>query len=321
MKKMVAILLITALAVGCSDRGGPASSAYTADPSIVASAPQSQETPTVSAQPGEDGESQTTQNTPQKEPYPTPNAYLTQLVEQAAAAFLTEDMSEYERTKAAFDYMLENTAINEPVGQELWRLHSNAEQAIPFVEQRAISPLRFGIGMCEDYAAAMTMLLRGLGLQAEYVPGLTYSLEGNLVDHAWTLVCIDGVWYHLDSQLEDNISARRGMVRYRYFLKSDATLLSSHLWGERLIDSGLLSSAQNAELAAGYIAPECPQDYPTPEPYRLSNTQTPDLNELKAQVRQEMNSYQAEHGALPPMQLNTIPPVFGLQGYGPADEG
>lgn len=72
--------------------------------------------------------------------------------------------------------------------------------------------------MCEDYAAALTLLLREMGLEAAYVPGLTYSAEGNLVDHAWTLVKVDGVWYHLDSQLEDAIS-RRGSVGYRYFLR------------------------------------------------------------------------------------------------------
>lgn len=111
--------------------------------------------------------------------------------------------------------------------------------------------------MCEDYAAALTLLLRGMGLEAQYVPGLTYSAEGNLVDHAWTMVKIDGVWYHLDSQLEDNIS-RRGSVRYRYFLKGDATLSGSHRWGQNLIASGLLTPEQNAEIAESYLPPCLP---------------------------------------------------------------
>lgn len=135
-------------------------------------------------------------------------------------------MSEFEKSKAAFDYMLLHTDIGEPVLSDLWRIHGGREEAIPFLEQRALSPLRFGIGMCEDYAAALTLLLREMGLQALYVPGLTYSAEGHLVDHAWTMVQIDGIWYHLDSQLEDSIS-RHGMIRYKYFLRGDATLSSS----------------------------------------------------------------------------------------------
>ena len=112
------------------------------------------------------------------------------------------------------------------------------------MEQRALSPLRFGVGMCEDYVAALTLLLRDMGLRAEYVPGLIYSVEGHLVDHAWTIVQIDGVWYHLDSQLEDNISCR-GSVRYRYLLNSDTTRAASHRWGQNL--------KQNAQIVQNYL--------------------------------------------------------------------
>ncbi|WP_195282401.1 transglutaminase domain-containing protein [Harryflintia acetispora] len=250
----------------------------------------------------------------------TANPYIGELIRNTADKLVRPGMTEYERAKAAFDYMIENTVLDDPVGQDLWRVHGGGEEPIPFVEQRALSPLRFGVGMCEDYAAALTMLLRGLGLEAEYVPGLTYSLEGHLVDHAWTMVRIDGVWYHLDCQLEDNIS-RHGTVRYRYFLKSDATLSASHLWGQRLISSGLLTREQNAELAAHYLAPDCPKDYATPEPHPLKEGVAPDLKALREQVREEIAAYEAENGPLPPMELNTTPPVFGLNGFGPADEG
>ena len=245
--------------------------------------------------------------------------YLQQLVEDTVEQLVTPEMSEYERTKAAFDYMIEHTYLDEPIGLNLWQIYGGGEP-IPFVEQRAISPLRFGVGMCEDYAAALTLLLRGMGLEAEYVPGLTYSEEGHLVDHAWTVVRIDGVWYHLDSQLEDNIS-RHGYVRYRYFLKGDATLASSHRWGQNLMDSGLLSQEQNAEIAENYLTPSCPQDYPTPERHTLEDQPEPDLEALRAQAEEEVAAYEEEYGPLEPMQLNTTPPVFGLDGYGPADEG
>lgn len=246
--------------------------------------------------------------------------YLAGLIFDIVEEISTPEMSEYERAKAAFDYMIRNTYLDEPIGLNLWRIHGGGEQPIPYLEQRALSPLRYGVGMCEDYAAALTLLLRGMGLQAEYVPGLTYSAEGHLVDHAWTMVQIDGVWYHLDSQLEDNIS-RRGSVRYRYFLKSDTSMSASHRWGQNLIDSGLLTPEQNAQIAQNYLLPVCPQDYPTPERLELGETPVPDVEALRREAEDEIIAWERENGPLPQMELDTIPPVFGVAGYGPADEG
>ena len=251
---------------------------------------------------------------------PAEPAYLDQLVAQTVAKFATPDMSEYEKAKAAFDYMIENTILDEPLGLELWRVHGGGDTPIPFLEQRALSPLRFGVGMCEDYAAAFTMLLRGMGLEAQYVPGLTYSAEGHWVDHAWVIAKIDGVWYHLDCQLEDNIS-RHGAIRYRYFMKSDATMAGSHRWGQNLIDSGFLTTEQNAELAQNYLYEPCPQDYPTPPRHTLEETIMPDIAAIQAEAAAEMAAYEQANGPLAPMELNRIPPVFGLDGYGPSDEG
>lgn len=246
--------------------------------------------------------------------------YLRELVQRTAESITQPGMGEYQRAKAAFDYMIRHTAMAEPVGLSLWRVHGGGEQPISFLEQRAISPLRFGVGMCEDYAAALTLLLQGMGLEARYVPGLTFSAEGNLVDHAWTVVKIDGSWYHLDCQLEDNIS-RHGTVRYRYFLRGDDTLAGSHRWGQNLIAAGLLTDAQNAEIAEMWTPPPCPQDYPTPQRWPFESDPAPEPAALAAQADREIAAWEEKNGPLPPMTLNTIPPVFGLEGYGPADEG
>jgi len=246
--------------------------------------------------------------------------YLRQLAASIAGELASSQMSEYERTKAAFDYMITHVSMGEPIGSELWRVHGGGDTPVSFVEQRALSPLRFGVGMCEDYAAALTLLLREMGLEARYVPGLTYSAEGHLVDHAWTMVRIDGVWYHLDSQLEDNIS-RRGSVRYKYFLRGDATLAGSHRWGQNLIDSRLLTEEQNREIEGNFLFPAAPGDYPTPERLSIEETPAPDLEALQKEAEAEIAAWEAENGPLPEMNLNTVPPVFGLEGYGPADEG
>ncbi len=246
--------------------------------------------------------------------------YLEKLVSEIVEEITTPAMSDYEKAKAAFDYIITHVSMGEPIGLDLWRVHGGWDAPIPFVEQRALSPLRFGVGMCEDYAAALTLLLRGMGLSSEYVPGLTFSAEGHLVDHAWTMVQIDGVWYHLDSQLEDNIS-RRGSVRYKYFLRGDATLSGSHRWGQNLMDSRLLTGEQNREIEENFLFPAAPEDYPTPERLTIAETPAPDLEALRKEAEAEIAAWEAENGPLPEMNLNTVPPVFGLEGYGPAEEG
>ncbi len=237
--------------------------------------------------------------------------YIEQAAQDVIAKFAAPEMSEYERAKAAFDYIIATTTLDKPLGLDIWRVRGDYDAPPPFVENRALSVLLYNVGMCEDYAAVLTMLLRGLGLEARYVPGLTYAADGSgFVDHAWTVAKIDGVWYHLDCQLEQNIT-RRGTIRYKYFMLGDATLSGSHRWGQNLIKSGLLTAAQNEELAADFIYEACPQDFPTPPPTQFTSAAKPDLAAIAAAVDAEMKA----HGALPPLELNTVPPVFGLAGY------
>lgn len=299
------------LAAGCGRREEPAPE-IPASPDTSVSAPAPSEPPPPQEAPAAGG--------PADRELEELHPYLRRLVEETAAALTTPKMGEYQRAKAAFDYMIRHVSMGEPAGLDLWRIHGGGEEPVSFVEERAISPLRYGVGMCEDYAAALTLLLRGMGLEAEYVPGLTFSAEGNLVDHAWTVVKIDGVWYHLDSQLEDNIS-RHGWVRYRYFLRGDATLSGSHRWGQNLIDAGLLTPEQNREIGESWIPPACPRDYPTPERFPFEPDPSPAPGAAALEAAREVSAWEAQNGPLPPMERNTIPPVFGLEGYGPADEG
>ena len=332
MSKRFAALLLTLLFSGCSFAEGPvqpepaerqegaASPAdFACGPSSSSSSPATPAVIPPARPPAASSGAEKAEESRQAGWVDGLHPYLYQLVQQALDSFYRPGMSEYERAKAAFDYMIDHTVFDEPVGQELWRIHGGGDTPIPYLQQKALSPLRFSIGMCEDYAAALTLLLRGMGLSAEYVPGLTYSAEGHLVDHAWTAVCIEGTWYHLDSQLEDNVS-RHGAVRYRYFLLGDATLVGSHRWGQNLIDSGLLTQQQNEEIRQHYLLPVCPRDYPRPERRQIEN-RSPDKAAAHRQAQAELAEYTAQNGPLPPMELTTIPPVFGCEGYGPADEG
>lgn len=299
------------LLAGCSEPDGPAG------PSDISSAPSMEEAsasagleqaaPEVSA--GAGPEHAASQESP---------PYIHRVVQETIAKFASPEMSEYEKAKAAFDYLIENTSLDDPVGLDLWRIRGSDDERPSFVENRSLSVLLYGVGMCEDYAAALTMLLKGMGMEAEYVPGLTYSAKGALVDHAWTMAKIDGVWYHLDCQLEDNIS-RHGTIRYGYFMRGDATMASSHRWGQNLIDSRLLTPEQNGEIARDFMGEACPQDYPRPDPHPFTSAPAPDMESLKAAIAAEREACERLNGPLPPLELDVIPPVFALEGFGPEE--
>ncbi|MBC8546676.1 hypothetical protein H8711_06970 [Clostridiaceae bacterium NSJ-31] len=225
-----------------------------------------------------------------------------------------------ERICAAYEYLIVNTVFGPPVGLDAWRYREPVPDApLDYLHNRALSPLLFGVGSCEDYAAALTVLLRELGYEAEYLPGLTISVYGGFVDHAWTMVRLDGRWYHLDPQLEQNVM-RGGTITYRYFLKSDETMMADHRWGESMIRYGGLTEEQVEEVEADYLMHPCPVDGPARAPKQLPQPGRPDRFALERQLAAERRSYEAEYGPLPDLELEVIPPVFGEDGYGINDD-
>lgn len=127
---------------------------------------------------------------------------------------------------------------------------------------------------------------------------------------SWSQVKIDGIWYHLDCELEDGIARNDGNVSYRYFLRSDSIMSASHFWSQRLIDLGRLKPGQVEEVRAHYMGENCPQDHPTPSPsYILVNPQ-PDIDGLREKLDTERTDYEVRYGKLEYIELDILPPVF-----------
>lgn len=246
-----------------------------------------------------------------------PLDYMAQVAGELVAAHINTAMTQQEKARWAFEYLIESTVIDQPVGLDIWRYRGGEGKQPGYIANRALSPLVFGIGSCEDYAAALVYLLRYMDMEAEYVPGLTVSARGGFVDHAWTMAEIDGTWYHLDPHLEDTILKNDTLV-YKYFMRSDRTMLASHRWGDNLIAFGVLTSAQEAELRDGVRFPECPADAPAPPYKKLSPDPMPDRAAIEAELALEKERYEREHGPLPPLELDLPPPVFRGDTYPPS---
>lgn len=244
--------------------------------------------------------------------------YVDWLVQQTLAEIQHPGMTEYEKAKAAYDYLLDSVTSDDLVCPEIWRVYSeDPDTPIPYLENRALSILRFHVGMCEDQAAALVLLLRGMGMEAEYLPGFMFTLAGEPMDHAWVQVKVDGVWYHMDPELE-GYRARRDKVRYLYFLKGDQEMERHHQWGEATLGTPWLTGEQKEEVRQSWLGRTCPRNYPAqPETRTRDRWDEVDVELARREADAEIAAWEAEHGKLAPIQLNITPPVFGFEGYGP----
>lgn len=211
------------------------------------------------------------------------NYYVLSLIDGFIEARVDKSGDSYSQVYDVYKGLVEQTAFfdNKPVGLDVWRVKGDDTNYPTIMEIRTISPLAYGIGSCEDYAAATVTICERLGIEAVYVPGLTYSVEGKLVDHAWAMVKIEGEWYHVDPQLEDNIMRKTDIMRNRYFLKGDDTMKTDHRWGT------LVESPSEYSLAL----PECPSDYAQTMPEQIRQSPTPSRERAVESYNQAMHGY------------------------------
>ena len=73
--------------------------------------------------------------------------------------------------------------------------------------------LRDGKGVCEAYSLLMMAVLERLGIDSSYV-------KSDSINHMWNIVCLDGLWYHLDVTWDDPMPDRPGYARHVFFLLS-----------------------------------------------------------------------------------------------------
>lgn len=227
------------------------------------------------------------------------NVYICSVIDEVLAQTITDDMTDVQKVTAVYRRLVTETAFfDEPVGTDIWRYRGDPENIPTIYEIRSISPLLFGIGSCEDYASAFVTLCDRMGFEALYVPGLTYSVEGKLVDHAWAMVKLEGNWYHADPQLEDNIM-REGRLRYRYFLKDDRVMGADHRWG------AMLEEPSDYALTL----PACEQEADPPEQEIVIQPERPSKSAIEKRLAQERELYLLTH---PPLTDYLAPELPGL---------
>ncbi len=169
--------------------------------------------------------------------YDEESCYFDELIATTISSMdIKESDSDFKKIEKAFVYVIENTDIITYDNASLtnsWRAFYECENPPTPYEEMSTCLLEYGLASCENYASALVVILNHMGFEAKYVPGLTYSVYGDFVRHAWTIVKVDDAWYHLDANLEDHISNTH--ISFKYFMKDDATFAASHAWGDLLL--------------------------------------------------------------------------------------
>lgn len=100
-------------------------------------------------------------------------------------------------------------------------------------------------GFAEGYA----QLLRHSGIDSRVVEGKNKAIPG--VEYAWTLVRLQGDWYHVDSA----VTLQGHQLYLGAFLCTDSTMRRDYSWKEQINAHGLLFDAGQVIDAVRNSAP------------------------------------------------------------------
>lgn len=300
MKKSLALVISSALVIALSGCSGTNTESLDSGSDTL---------PSGTDIPSSSSSSETVTYLDPKDYLPSTREYIDSVVNEHLQKFQTPDMTDYEKVKAAADYVMSIGFYTVSPGLDVWRWRSADDSMPTYTEMRGLNMLLFGAETCEGYTGALEMLLNAMDIETRNIPGYTYAANGSLVYHTWCQVKIDDVWYHVDCDLEDDISTSRGVVRYKYFLKSDATMGGSHFWGQRLINLRTMEPGQVEEIQAHYMGENCPRDYPTPAANPMKPNDRVDVRAIRNELKQELAEYEKLYGKLEWKELDVVPPV------------
>lgn len=90
-----------------------------------------------------------------------------------------------------------------------------------------IGPLGQGVGVCEGIAKTVKILCDELGIWCIIAISHANKEKGVKYRHAWNIVRINGIYYHLDATFDQTLGCAE-MIRYDYFRLSDQQIFQDH---------------------------------------------------------------------------------------------
>jgi len=122
-----------------------------------------------------------------------------------------KDKTDWEKEEYIHDFICENVTYD-----KLKKQYSH----------EILGPLGQGVGVCEGIAKAVKILCDGLDLPCVIAISENNPEKGIKYRHAWNVVKIDGVWYHLDATFDNSLG--KNETRYDYFNLDDKSIFKDH---------------------------------------------------------------------------------------------
>lgn len=138
-----------------------------------------------------------------------------ELARAAADKILSDDMTDEEKLRAIYRYIVENTTYDN-------RYYENPA-AVPYESRTAAGPLKNGTAICGGFSLAFQMLCREAG-----IPCWTVTGTGAGEDHMWNCAKLDGEYYYFDTTWDRGKSDETLWI---YFACTEEEITRSHQWG------------------------------------------------------------------------------------------
>ena len=150
------------------------------------------------------------------------NLAILQRCQQVIATRITEDMDLAEQERAIHDYMI--LTANYDTGALSRDTEPSPDNDNPY------GLLYNHLGICLGYSGTFQLFMDLLGIECITVPGHSTNHSGEMEDHAWNMVRLDGEWYCVDTTWDDPIG---GTPTHRYFNVTSQFLRNNrHIWDE-----------------------------------------------------------------------------------------
>lgn len=141
-------------------------------------------------------------------------------VNKALSCVDASTMSDIDIALALHDYLVLNAVYDNETFISQDQTHPTSFSAYGILVNK--------LGVCQGYTLAYNLLLKKCGINVGVASGPD-------VRHIWSLVEIDGSYYHVDVTWDDplasNLKSREGISRYTYFLGSDESFRTDSMHG------------------------------------------------------------------------------------------
>lgn len=135
---------------------------------------------------------------------------------------ISDSMSEYQKERAIHDYLVQNTTYTYVRKKEGY----SSPKYTPYgalLDHKAV---------CQGYAEAFELMCACCNIKCYIVTGQATNKKGT-EGHAWNIVEIDGIWYHVDVTWDDPIPEKyQNGISHEYFNVSDEFISTNHQWNE-----------------------------------------------------------------------------------------